>query len=186
MGRRRKVLDFPALPVPLVDAMLRAEEEIRRTVKEERQAFSFIGVRDPAGGRSGRGGKTDKTAEAALKLTKELPAVVLDDGRTVRRPESWLAIFDEVRKRAGNLKPYGGIDQREIVFIEWRTTYKREIFFVPSLPDLPTLCRQARHWIRAEVLGLARKAGLVECTEEEAEKGLKAANESLWGEFEDE
>lgn len=170
MGRRKALseLSFPALPVPFVDAMLYAESDIRRAIKEARAAVSFIGARDILAGVGKRGRKTDKTAAAAQELSEELPAIVLDDGRTVKRPEAWGRVFDAVRMRAKQCK------RPEWVFDVWRTTYKGQQFFTARGIG-PETARRVKSWIRCSVLFDARAAGLVSFSDEEIMDGISAA-----------
>ena len=180
MGRRKKIIDpiFPSRPVPLVDAMLYAEPDIRRAVEEEREAFSYIGGRDPLG-RKGKGGLSDKTAKAALRIASDIPSVVLEDGRTVKKPEAWLTIFDEVRERAQHMETIQGIEQAKIIMDEWRSMYGKEIVFISR--DLPiSYFRQARSWIRSQVLIRAREADLVSFSLEEIEEAIQEAERDPW------
>ena len=173
MGRRRtKNIDLPSQPVPLADAVLYAEDEIRRAVNEARADFSFIGSREACSGR-GSGKKTDRTAGAALKLAEELSAVVLDDGRTIRRPESWLKVFDGIRKRAE------GCARPDLIADVWETTYKGKLFC--SCPDNgPKVERDIKSWIRCSVLFDARTVGLVSFSDNEILEGIKAARLDPW------
>ena len=176
MGRRKNInLDLPSLPVPLADFMLYHEGEIRRAVKEARADFSFIGCIGCGKACSGKGSgkKTDMTAGAALKLAEELSAVVLDDGRTVRRPESWLKVFDGVRKRAE------GCARPDLIADIWETAYKGKMFC--SCPDNgPKVERDIKSWIRCSVLFDARAVGLVSFSDNEILEGIKAARLDPW------
>lgn len=92
------------------------EAAIRQTVTETRQEISFLRT---SGSGDGRGTKrADRTAALAVKLSAELPAIVLDDGQTIRQPESWLAVFDAVRKRAAEL------DRPDLIFDFWAIRYR--------------------------------------------------------------
>lgn len=166
MGRVKRIeqFDFPSLPIPFIDAMLYAEEEIRTAVKEARADFSFIGSRGTCSG-NGSGRQSDRTAGGAIKLLEELPAVVLEDGRTVRKPETWLKVFDAVRMRAKQCA------RPEMIFDEWRTAYKGEMFSSIT----PNIARNIKSWIRCNVLFEARAAGLVSFSDDEIMEGARAA-----------
>ena len=175
MGRKRKIsLDFPSLPVPLVDALLYVEDDIRRAAKEARAAFSFLGARDMAAGGGGRGRRTDKTTAAVLKMVEGLPAVVLEDGRTVRRPEAWIRVFDAVRMRAKECA------RPEMIFDVWRAAYKGQQFFSVAGIE-PETGRRVKSWIRCSVLFEARAAGLVSFSDDEIMDGARAAELEPWG-----
>lgn len=173
MGRHKKekIPALPSSPVKLADALLFAEDEIRQTVSDERQALSLIGNSNPDGNAGGRGQTyTDRTAAAAVKLAEGLSCVVLDDGRTVKKPEKWLAIFDEVRKRAA------GCQRPELILETWRAWYGQESRFVSA--DLtPEVWRNVRKWIRYQVLTEAKDAGLVAFEEDEVIEDIEAAED---------
>ena len=173
MGRHKKekIPALPSSPVRLADALLYAEDEIRRTIKEERQALSLIGNSNPDGNAGGRGRTyTDRTAEAAVKLADGLSCVVLDDGRTIRKPEKWLSVFDEVRKRAAECQ------RPELIFETWQTNYGNECRFI-SAEITPELWRNIKKWIRYHVLTEAREAGLVAFDDEEVIEDIEAAED---------
>ena len=170
MGRRRKreAPALPSTPVRLADALLYAEADIRRTIREERQALSLIGNTNPDGG-GGRGRTyTDKTAEIAVKLADGLPCIVLEDGRTIRKPEKWIKIFDEVRKRAADCQ------RPEMIFETWRTHYGHESRFI-SAEITPQIWRDIKRWIRYHVLTEARAAGLVDFDDAEIMNDIEKA-----------
>ena len=99
-----------------VERYLRREADIRQAVKEERAGLSFLRAADMGAG--GKGGKRpDRTAALAIKKTMELPAVVLDNGETVKRPESWLECFDAVRAAAKKC------ERPEWILRDWRRRY---------------------------------------------------------------
>ena len=106
-------------PLVLADAMLFREAEIRQAVEETRAEGSFLRCGTMAGERKA-GRRSDKTAFLAIGSTEELPFVVLDDGERIRRPESWLAVIDEVRERA--------LQSPEVVQ-EWEIRYTQGIVF---------------------------------------------------------
>lgn len=109
-----------------VEVYLRHEAEIRQAVKDERAALSCL--RASAVSTGGRGGKkTDRTAALAIKKTMELPAVVLQNGETVKRPESWIKCFDEVRRAAKKRK------WAEVILHDWRQRYDEGIRDVMEL-----------------------------------------------------
>ena len=87
-----------------VERYLRREEDIRQAVKEERAGLSFLRA-------------ADMGAALAIKKTMELPAVVLDNGETVKRPESWLECFDAVRAAAKKC------ERPEWILRDWRRRY---------------------------------------------------------------
>lgn len=110
MGRRKKAEVWRGVEYHLLH-----EEEIRRTVKEERSSLSFV---QSSGNGDGRGTKrADRTSTLAVKLATELPAIVLDDGQKIKRPESWIKVFDTVRKRAAKL------DEAEDLLEFWAIRY---------------------------------------------------------------
>ena len=109
-----------------VERYLRREEDIRQAVKEERAGLSFLRAADMGAG--GKGGKRpDRTAALAVKRTEELPAVVLDNGETVKRPESWLECFDAVRAAAKKC------ERPEWILEDWRRRYDEGIRDVMEL-----------------------------------------------------
>lgn len=167
MGRKKKFasLAFPSLPIPFIDAMLYAEDDIRRAVKDARETFSFIGS---GMGKSGgaRNVKQDRTAGAALKLAEELPAVVLDDGRTVKRPETWLKVFDAVRAKAKQCT------RPEWIMTEWEIEWKGKDHLVGYDPDTG---RKMKSWVRYNVAVEARAAGTVSFSDDEIIEGVSAA-----------
>ena len=111
MGRKKKPEEWRGVEYYLVN-----EAAIRQAVTETRQEFSYLRT---SGSGDGRGTKrADRTAALAVKLSAELPAIVLDDGQTIRQPESWLAVFDEVRKRAAELA------RPEYIFDTWAARYE--------------------------------------------------------------
>lgn len=159
MGRRKADPVFPALPVALIDALLEAEPDIRRTVKQEREALSLIGSNSiNAGG--GRAGLSDRTARAAVKLADGLPCIVLDDGRTLHKPEKWLACFDAVRDKARKC------NRPDWIFEEWAAWYGNEITFIQSDITIE-IVEEIKCWIRYQALTEARQAELVAFTDEE-------------------
>lgn len=187
MGRKKKEpeqlieKEFPFLPVPLADAVLYAEEEIRRAVKEERESLSFIKSRDLNGG--GRSGQlSDRTAEAAVKLADGLPFVKLSDGRILKQPEKWLSVIDAVRQRAESIRenrfPVNVLHGDDILY-EWETKYQLH----RGHPDegaggcspLWTISGRIISWIRFNVLIGARDAGLVSFADAEIQKEVEAA-----------
>ena len=175
MGRHKKK-ELPALPsspVKLADALLYAEKEIRRTVNDERQALSFIGTTPPEGSAGKVKAYKDRTAAAAIKLADGLSCVVLDDGRTIRKPERWLAVFDAVRKRAA-----AECQRPEMIFDTWRSQYGKESIFVSSEVS-PQVWRDIRKWIRYHVLTEARAAGLVTFDEKEVIEDIEAVKDWL-------
>ena len=158
MGRRKADLAFPARPVSLIDALLEAEQDIRRTVKQEREALSLISSSSNGSGR--RAGLSDRTAKTAVKLADGLPCIVLDDGRTLHQPEKWLAVFDEVREKAKKC------NRPDWIFEEWAAWYGNEITFIQSDVTLD-IVEDIKSWIRYQTLTEARKAELVTFTDEE-------------------
>lgn len=99
-----------------VEVYLRREADIRKAVKEEREGLSFLRAADMGAG--GKGGKRpDRTAALAVKISEELPAVVLSDGETVKRPESWLECFDVVRAAVKKC------ERPEWILEDWRQRY---------------------------------------------------------------
>lgn len=171
MGRRktREAPALPSTPVRLADALLYAEADIRRTVKEERQALSLISSSNPDGGGRGRT-YSDRTAAAAVKLADGLPCIVLDDGRTIRQPEKWLSVFDTVRKKAESC------NRPEMIFETWQTYYGQESVFV-SADMTPEIWRNIKSWIRYHVLTEARAAGLVDFDDEKIMGDIEKAGD---------
>ena len=111
-----------------VEWYLRREEAIREAVKEYRAEFSFLTVSQWGGnGKGGSGRKTDRTSKLAEKLTEELPAVVLNNGDTINRPESWLAVFDAVKNQAE------GLNRPEWIFNVWAQRYGEGLRYVGEL-----------------------------------------------------
>lgn len=173
MGRRKKreVPALPSSPVRLADALLFIEPEIRQTVNEERKALSLIGHSNPDGNAGGRGRTySDRTAAAAVKLADGLPCIVLDDGRTVHKPEKWLAVFDAVREKAKTL------ERPRLIFDIWRAWYRSETIFIDYEIEIPQ-ARACKNWIRYNVLIEARKADLVTFEEEEVIQDIEAAED---------
>ena len=173
MGRRKKEISFPSSPVRLADALLFAETEIRQTVKEERESLSLLhstGIQ----GTGHSGGINDRTAAAAVKLADGIQCIVLNDGRTVKRPETWLKIFDEVRDKAR------GCNRPEMIFETWETLYTDNTVFI-SADITPEIWRNIKSWIRYHVLTLAADAGLVDFDEEAITGDIeKAAHDWIW------
>lgn len=99
-----------------VEKYLRKEKEIRKAVNDERAALSYICAAEIGAGRKG-GRKTDRTAALVIKKGDELPAVVLQNGETVKRPESWIKCFDEVRRAAKDC------ERPEWILDDWRARY---------------------------------------------------------------
>ena len=159
MGRRQADPILPSRPVALIDALLEAEQEIKRTINRERAELSLIGSSIPSGG-GGRAGLSDRTARAAVKLASGFPCVVLDDGRTVYKPGKWLEVFDAVREKAKKC------NRPDWIFEEWAAWYGNEITFVSSDITLENV-DDIKNWIRYHSLTEARKAGLVDFTDEE-------------------
>ena len=173
MGRRkqREAPALPSTPVRLVDALLFIEPEIRKTVKEERQALSLIGSSNPDGNAGGRGRTfSDRTAAAAIKLADGLPCIVLDDGRTLHKPEKWLSVFDAVRKEAETLS------RPRLIFDEWRAWYGGETFLIDYEIEIPQ-AEACKNWIRYKALMKAREYGLVTFEEEEVRQDIEAAED---------
>lgn len=109
-----------------VERYLRREADIRQAVKEEREGLSFLRAADTGAG--GKGGKRpDRTAALAVKRAEELPAVVLNNGETVKRPESWLECFDAVRAAAKKC------NRPEWILRDWRRRYDEGIRDVMEL-----------------------------------------------------
>lgn len=99
-----------------VERYLRRENEIRAAVKEGLAEMSYIkaaSIRHEGNG----GRKVDRVSDFVIKRGKELPAVVLEDGETIRRPESWLSCFDSVRRMAAQCR------RPEWIFDAWRERY---------------------------------------------------------------
>ena len=187
MGRRKKEpeqtieKEFPFLPVPLADAILYAEEEIRRAVKEERESLSFIKGRDMNGG--GRSGQlADGTAAAAVKLADGLPFVKLSDGRLLEKPEKWLAVIDAVRQRAESIRenrwPVNVLHGDDIIY-EWDAKYLYHQGHIDEgkggCSPLWTISGRIISWIRFNILIGARDAGLVSFNDAELQKEVEAA-----------
>lgn len=175
MGRRKKreVPALPSSPVRLADALLYAEEEIRRTVKEERLALSLIGTSNPDGNAGGRGRSyTDRTATAAIKLVDGLPCIVLDDGRTVKKPEKWLACFDAVRKQAEKC------NRPNWIYETWAAKYDEKTRFIDA-EITAKIFNNIVDWIRYNVLTEARKADLVAFEDEEVIKDIEEYEEQF-------
>jgi len=170
MGRRKADPVFPSRPVAMIDALLEAEPDIRRTVQQERQALSLIGASLPSGG-GGRAGLSDRTAQAAVKLADGLPCIVLDDGRTVKKPEKWLAAFEAVREKARKC------NRPDWIFEEWAAWYGNEITFIQSGMTIE-IAEEIRSWIRYQTLTEARQAELVAFTDEEIIADVEAARRS--------
>lgn len=177
MGRPRKRKEIPLLPsnpVRLADALLYAEPEIRQAVIDERMSLSLLGSTGGQGTGHSRGIKNDRTAAAAMKLAEELAAVVLEDGRTIRRPEAWLEVFDEVRDKAKKC------NRPEMIFETWESLYTNNTVFI-SADITPEIWRNIKSWIRYHVLTLAADAGLVDFDEEEITRDIeKAAHDWIW------
>ena len=167
MGRRKADPVFPARPVALIDALLEAEPDIRRTVKQEREALSIIGSSN-LNGSGRRSGLTDRTAGAAVKLADGLPCIVLDDGRTLHKPEKWLACFDAVRDKARKC------NRPDWIFEEWAAWYGNEITFIQSDITIE-IVEEIKCWIRYQALTEARQAELVTFTDEEIIAAVEAA-----------
>lgn len=164
MGRRkqREAPALPSTPVRLADALLYAEEDIKKTIQEERRSLSLIGTTPPDGSAAGKGKPySDRTAAAAIKLADGLPCVVLEDGRTVRKPEKWLSVFEAVREKARQCKRPG------LIFDTWAIKYQKEIILLDSKDASPRTFRHIKSWIRYQVLTEARAAGLVDFDENE-------------------
>ena len=170
MGRRKADPVFPARPVALIDALLEAEPDIRRTVRQERAALSLIGASVPSGG-GGRAGLSDRTAKTAIKLADGLNCIVLDDGRTLHKPEKWLSVFDAVRDKAKKC------NRPDWIFEEWAAWYGGEITFISSDITLENV-DDIKNWIRYHALTEARNAGLVDFTDEEIIADVEATRRS--------
>jgi len=110
MGRKKKREEWRGVEGYLVN-----EAAIRQAVRAERQELSFLRTSGSCGGRGTR--RADRTGALAVKLSTEITAIVLDDGRTISQPESWLAVFDAVRKRAAELA------RPEYLFDIWAARY---------------------------------------------------------------
>lgn len=187
MGRRKKEpeqeieKEFPFLPVPLVDAILYAELEIRQAVEEERKSLSFISSCSMGGG-GGRKRRSDRTAAAAVKLSDGLPFVKLPDGRTIKQPETWLSIIDAVRQRAESIRenrfPVNVLHCDDILY-EWEMKYRLR----RGHPDegkggcspLWTIAGRIISWIRFNILIGARDAGLISFDDAELQREVTAA-----------
>lgn len=173
MGRRKKreAPALPSTPVRLVDDLLFIEPEIRKTVKEERQALSLIGSSNPDGNAGGRGRTfSDRTAAAAIKLADGLPCIVLDDGRTLHKPEKWLSVFDAVRKKAE------ACNRPTWIYDAWTAKYSGRTCFIDA--DMTAkVFNNIVDWIRYNVLTEARKADLVAFEDEEVIKDIEEYEE---------
>ena len=174
MGRRKKreVPALPSSPVRLVDALLYAEDEIKKTVKEERFALSLIGASNQTGGGRGRS-HSDRTATAAVKLADGLPCIVLDDGRTIKKPEKWLACFEAVRKQAEKC------NRPNWIYEAWAAKYDEKTRFIDA-EITAKIFNNIVDWIRYNVLTEARKADLVAFEDEEVIKDIEEYEEPFF------
>ncbi len=111
MGRKKKAEEWKG-----TEYFLLHEAEIRRAVKDERREISFLRASGNSGGSRGTK-RADRTGALAVRRAERIRAIVLDDGRTVREPEAWLAVFDAVRRRAAELA------RPEDIFDAWAARY---------------------------------------------------------------
>lgn len=143
----------------VAEIMLSHERQIRKAVEAERGGFSFLTAYH-ADGVSGRTGTADKTATKAIYLSEELPQVNVEGLGTVKRPETWLAVFDAVRWLAMLCQ------KPEIIFAEWRSRYFDGLKYfeeneLGQVPDDTTSWGRVVLWIRYNVEQLALKAGII-------------------------
>lgn len=113
MGRRKKdsLGDWRG-----VEWYLRRETATRQAVRDERKELSFIRATSTDGRQGTK--RPDRTSALAIKLAEELRAVVLPNGDTIKRPESWLSCFDAVRGQARQF------DRAEWILEEWDHRYR--------------------------------------------------------------
>ena len=157
--------------VLLADFILHNENAIRQAVKEERESLSLLGASNIE---THKGDKvSDRTAAAALKIGEELPAVILDGGGRIERPESWIAILDEVRAAAR------GCNEPLHIFAAWGEKYGGEMpRLVPVLSplvDMREMYRDIISWIRFHVLTRAKGKGLVLLSGDEIMESVEKA-----------
>lgn len=143
-----------------VEMYLRHEAEIRQAAKDERAGLSFLNsISIGAGGKGGK--RSDRTAALAIKKTMELPAVVLENGETVKRPETWLSIFEKARRLAAKENQYTA---RWILDV-WKTRFNEGGRFIDELfaGELDRELEPDNYifWIIEKVEELAIKAGLM-------------------------
>ena len=154
------------LPVKMADFILLHEEAIRRAVEEKRQEPSFLRAQDFTGAGPRRSGKSDQTARQAVAMTEELPFVTLYDGGTVKRPESWLACLEKLRKKAEANK------QSKMIFEVWVTDYRGGLRGASCLT--PETWRYIKIWIRYHLLMLGKEKGLISLSEEAIMESVKS------------
>ena len=142
-----------------VEKMLSHEREIREAVEAERGSFSFLTAckYDEIGG---RGGIADKTAQRAIYLADELEAVTVKGIGTVKRPESWIAVFDAVRWLAMLC------ERPDLILSEWAARFlhgRRHIeeSFTAAEEEIISLWAKIVEWIFENVERLAVQAGLI-------------------------
>ena len=175
MGRRKKaeaLQEFPFLPVPMADFVLYNEQAIRQAVQDARAEMTLIKASRIGGGNySGR--VSDKTAEMAIKGAAALPCVVLDNGATVKAPEKWLSVLDDVRQLAK------GCNRPELIFDIWEYRYRDGGLFFGETREkcLPveTMPGGVVSWIRFHVLSVARSKGLVSFSDADLMAACEAA-----------
>ena len=163
---------MPFAPVPVADWVLYHEQAIRQAVKDARAELSLLGA-SSIEGQKGRGRVSDRTARAAVKNVSALPCVVLDTGETVKNPEKWLAVLDEVRKRAE------GCNVPSMIFDEWKRRYVEKSFYFGETAErcLSTNNESGRiiTWIRFYTLVEARAAGLTSFSDDAIYSAVQAA-----------
>ena len=168
MGRKKKAADlaFPFAPVPIADFVLYHEQAIRQAVKDARAEISLLGASNIEGNK-GRGRVSDKTARAAVQNVSSLPCVVLETGETVKAPEMWLLVLDEVRKAAGRCYC------PNLIFDIWAACYGE----APCLMDARAVdaWRNIQNWIRFHVLETGREKGVVSFSDADIHSSIAAA-----------
>ena len=176
MGRRKKaetVQEFPFLPVPLADFVLYNEQAIRQAVRDAREEMTLLSASRIGGGGTYRGRVSDKTAELAIKGAAALPCVVLENGATVKAPEKWLSVLDDVRQLAN------GCNQPKLIFDIWDFRYREGGLFFGETREicLPinTMPGGVVSWIRYHVLTAAREKGLISFSDADLMAACEAA-----------
>jgi hypothetical protein len=175
MGRRKKseaLKEFPFLPVPMADFILYNEQAIRKAVQDARAEMTLLSAAKLDG--SAKGGRvSDRTAAAAIKGAAALPCVVLDNGATVKAPEKWLSVLDDVRQLAK------GCNKPGLIYDIWDFRYKEQGLFFGETREkcLPveTMPGGVVSWIRFHVLSVARSKGLVSFSDADLMAACEAA-----------
>lgn len=175
MGRRKKseaLQEFPFLPVPMADFILYNEQAIRKAVQDARAEMTLLSAAKLDG--SAKGGRvSDRTAAAAIKGAAALPCVVLENGATIKAPEKWLSVLDDVRQLAK------GCNKPGLIYDIWDFRYKEQGLFFGETREkcLPveTMPGGVVSWIRFHVLSVAREKGLIAFSDADLMAACEAA-----------